>query len=369
MRLEPAGLDARRAAGRLRVDHVGRRAHVRARRHGRELAAELLGHVSRERLVRAVGRPAEALEVGPDGLGRARHDARDRAAADEADRVRRAERVGREAEVLERDAARRARPEVRHEAVLLEDAAGLARHRVHHDEDAAARRQAALEVLVERHGGELDRPRRGARDVAALDVAVAGARVRRLVDGDVHRHRHVDLALGELAERVLDRLDRVRDREARHDRVVVEELGRRDARRAVLRDVVGPEVRRLLAERDRVARPHALALEVRERRARDGARRVVALLHEDLRVLGRDLGAEAAVLLQPRHELLGRRLAAAEARDPRRPLDERRGAEANDAVGRRRGCADESRCAAAQAAAAERVESLAESHLLQLCFC
>mmetsp|Transcript_22748 Transcript_22748/g.70347 ORF Transcript_22748/g.70347 Transcript_22748/m.70347 type:complete len:256 (+) Transcript_22748:365-1132(+) len=240
MRLEPAGLDARRAAGRLRVDHVGRRAHVRARRHGRELAAELLGHVSRERLVRAVGRPAEALEVGPDGLGRARHNARDRAAADEANGVGRARRVRGEAEVLERDAARRARPEVRHEAVLLEDAAGLARHRVHHDEDAAARGHAAVEVLVERDRRDLDGPRRGAGDVAALDVAVARARVRRLVDGDVHRHGYVDLALRELAERVLDSFYRVRDAKRGHDGVVVKDLdshatarrrARRDARR------------------------------------------------------------------------------------------------------------------------------------------
>lgn len=87
-----------------------------------------------------------------------------------------------------------------------------------------------LEVLVERNVCELDRPRRGAGDVPALDVAVPRSGFLGLVDPDVHGNGHVHLALREHPEGRLHRLHRVALLEDRGDRLVVEEARPRHGR-------------------------------------------------------------------------------------------------------------------------------------------
>jgi hypothetical protein len=63
-------------------------------------------------------------------------------------------------------------------------------------------------------------------------VAIARARAVGLINGNVHGHRHVDLALRELAKRILDGLDGVGDGQALHNRVVIEHLRRGRSERA-----------------------------------------------------------------------------------------------------------------------------------------
>ena len=156
------------------------------------------GSAERERLLEAVHR-----------RGGARHGLRDDARADERHALR-----ALRGEVLHRHRPRRARSQIRQVPVLVQHLRP-ARLRVAHHEHARARGQALLHVLVEAHVRQLHRPRRRALDVPALDVAVAGPRVRRLRDADVHRQRHVHLPAGELRERVLHRRHQ-RARPARH---------------------------------------------------------------------------------------------------------------------------------------------------------
>lgn len=80
-----------------------------------------------------------------------------------------------------------------------------------------------LHILVEGHVRELDGPRRRARDVAALDVAVPRSGLLGLVDADVHRDRHVHLPLREHPERGLDRLHGIALLQHGGHRVVVEQ--------------------------------------------------------------------------------------------------------------------------------------------------
>jgi len=132
-------------------------------------------------------------------------------------------------QVLHRHCTRRARAQVGHVAVLLEHRERRPRLCVARGKDARARGQAFGDVVVEADVGELDRPRRGAFDVAAFDVAVAGTGVGRLGYADVHRERHLDGALGELAKGVLDGGDeRGGGLEPRLHLVVCVQLGRRE---------------------------------------------------------------------------------------------------------------------------------------------
>lgn len=149
------------------------------------LLAKGLGH---GRVV-SVGKPDVPRA---DGSGGARHRLGDGAGPDEADGG-----VGRLAQVLDGDGARRASSDVGQKAVLLDHRERRTILGVHDDEDAAARRESFGNILIERDAGQLHSPSRLARYVAAFDVTVTGAGVRRLVNADVHWERNIHLRVGE----------------------------------------------------------------------------------------------------------------------------------------------------------------------------
>mmetsp|Transcript_13927 Transcript_13927/g.49431 ORF Transcript_13927/g.49431 Transcript_13927/m.49431 type:complete len:302 (-) Transcript_13927:12-917(-) len=113
--------------------------------------------------------------------------------------------------MLQCHTTRRTRPKVSQVPVLVEDGEGLPRLRRHDAEDAGPRREAELQVLVERDAGELDRKSLFAEHVTPLHVAVPRPGGARLVDANVHGQRDVDLAARELAKGCFHCFDGVRD--------------------------------------------------------------------------------------------------------------------------------------------------------------
>mmetsp|Transcript_972 Transcript_972/g.1785 ORF Transcript_972/g.1785 Transcript_972/m.1785 type:complete len:257 (+) Transcript_972:574-1344(+) len=127
--------------------------------------------------------------------------------------------------VLDADCTSGPSAKIREVSILLENSQRKPVRRIDHNEYSRTVGEALFLVLLETDVRQLDGPGLRGVDVSSLDVTVSGSSNIALFDPDVHRNRHIDLALGKHSKRGLYRLYRVLLLDSRLNLLIAEELG------------------------------------------------------------------------------------------------------------------------------------------------